>query len=134
MFKYLEKKKIYFVYIPLTVYWISLFIATSVPTTSLPTIAVSDKVEHFAAFFILSILLTLTLLYQNKNSFLKNHFLASSFVIVALYGVIDEIHQYFIPGRYCELLDWISDVTGSVIGVFLVFILVKKFGYLTDNV
>ena len=133
MFKYLEKKKIYLVYIPLSIYWISLFVATSVPAKSLPSVAIGDKIEHFAAFFVLSIMLTLALLYQSKYGFLKKHFLAASLVIAALYATIDEIHQYFIPGRYCELFDWFADFTGSIIGILLIFYLLKKFGYVAGK-
>jgi VanZ family protein len=33
-----------------------------------------------------------------------------------LYEVSDEIHQYFVPGRSCELRDVCSDSTGAALG------------------
>ena len=38
-------------------------------------------------------------------------------VISALYAVTDEIHQYFVPGRACRLLDVGIDTCGAIFGV-----------------
>jgi VanZ family protein len=37
-------------------------------------------------------------------------------IITSAYGVIDEIHQYFTPGRDCNVWDWIADTLGAVLG------------------
>ena len=37
-------------------------------------------------------------------------------VISSLYGVSDEYHQLFVPGRTFEVLDMIADTIGSVVG------------------
>ena len=129
MFEYLEKRKVYLVYVPLIIYWIILFTATSLPAANLPSVAISDKIKHFGAFFGLSVLLSLTLLYQNKNLLFKNYFLAASLVISSIYGLLDEIHQSFVPGRNSEFLDWVADSLGAAVGVFVVFYLLKKFKY-----
>lgn len=36
--------------------------------------------------------------------------------IVAAYGVVDEIHQYFVPGRHASALDWLADAVGGMLG------------------
>lgn len=36
--------------------------------------------------------------------------------LTAAYGMIDEIHQSFTPGRSCSLLDWVADVFGAALG------------------
>ncbi len=130
MFDYLEKRKVYFVYVPLIVYWLLLLIGTSLPTDDLPSVAISDKFKHFGAFFGLSILLALTLHYQNKFLLLKKYFLAAALIITSFYGLLDEIHQSFIPGRYNEFLDWVADSLGAIAGILLVFYVMKKFNYL----
>ena len=129
MFEYLEKRKVYLVYVPLIIYWIMLFTATSLPASNLPSVAVSDKIKHFSAFFGLSVLLSLTLLYQSKILFFKKYFLAAALVISSIYGLLDEIHQSFVPGRNSEFLDWVADSLGAAVGVFVVFYLLKKFKY-----
>lgn len=37
-------------------------------------------------------------------------------VISAAYAVTDEIHQYFVPGRACRLLDVTIDTCGAIFG------------------
>jgi VanZ family protein len=38
-------------------------------------------------------------------------------VAVALFGVADEWHQRFIPGRSSDTTDWVADTLGAVTGV-----------------
>ena len=37
----------------------------------------------------------------------------------ALYGLSDEIHQHFVPGRSLDPADWLADCIGAAIGVWL---------------
>ena len=39
--------------------------------------------------------------------------------VSAAYAVTDEIHQYFVPGRACRLLDMGIDTCGAIFGVCL---------------
>jgi len=129
LFEYLEKNKVHLVYIPLVVYWIFLILATSIPAASMPKVAISDKIKHFSAFFGLSVLLSLTLMYQKKNFILKKHFLTFTLLIVSSYGFIDELHQTFIPGRNGEFLDWVADSFGAIVAVLLMWYLIKRLNY-----
>jgi len=43
----------------------------------------------------------------------------ASLVLSIAYGVIDELHQSFVPGRHCSLWDIACDVCGSIIAVTL---------------
>jgi VanZ family protein len=46
----------------------------------------------------------------------------SSLIVVAastLYGVTDELHQAFVPGRHCDPWDVLKDLGGSVCGVLV---------------
>ena len=40
-------------------------------------------------------------------------------VIISLYGIIDEFHQSFTPGRETSVLDWLCDTTGAAMGTFV---------------
>jgi len=128
LFKFLEKNKKLLVYTPLVVYWIILFGATTLPAASMPSFGVVDKVNHLSAYFILAILLFLTLLFQQKIPFAKNRVAAYAFIICSLYGMLDEVHQIFIPGRSAEFLDFLADACGALLGVLLMNYLVKKSG------
>jgi len=123
LFNFLERHKVVLVYFPLIFYWLILFTLTTLPTESIPSVGVSDKVEHLLAYFVLSILLYLTLLFQKKSVLLKNYAMLFTVLIVFTYGIIDEVHQLMIPGRSCELLDFLADMIGGIIGIIIVKIL-----------
>ena len=90
MLKLLDRKKIE---IALIVYWIILLGATSFPTTAIPSMGVSDKFMHFTAYFVLGVLLNLTLVFQTKYQILKKYNFLFTIFIGSVYGVIDEVHQ-----------------------------------------
>lgn len=37
----------------------------------------------------------------------------------AVYGVTDELHQAFVPGRTPDVADWFADMAGAFVGVWL---------------
>ena len=125
MLNLLEKNKISLVYIPLCLYWILIFVLTTLPSDSLPGIGASDKINHLLAYFGLGVLLKLSLDFQTKYPSLKKRSSIYTIVIGSIYGALDEIHQIFIPGRSCEFIDWVADVAGITIGVFIVILIYK---------
>lgn len=96
----------------------------------MPNVKINDKIEHLLAYFGLSVLLGLSLFTQNKSKILKKSYYLFSIVFVALYGAMDEIHQLFVPGRSCDINDWIADISGAIIGsvVIYLFVYVSKKG------
>ena len=42
------------------------------------------------------------------------------------YGITDEIHQYFVPGRFFDFYDMLADFIGSVFGVMLILFVLNK--------
>jgi VanZ family protein len=129
LFKYLEKRKVWLVYIPLAIYWIILFTATSLPIERLPSVGFNDKINHFLAYFILAVLVNLTLIYQRKSRFLFQKAPIVTIIIGLLYGAFDELHQIFVPGRFAETLDWMADGLGTIVGVLVVYYLIIKLKY-----
>ena len=47
--------------------------------------------------------------------------MASALVLTALYGLTDEYHQSFVPGRFADFRDVLADVVGAGIGTGLVW-------------
>lgn len=129
MLNYLEKRKVWLIYIPLAVYWLFLLIATSIPANNLPSLGVSDKLYHLGAYTVLSVLIKLTFIFQRKSKFFFDNATAASIIIASFYGALDEIHQIYVPGRNAELLDWSADVLGACLGSLIVSYLIKKFEY-----
>ncbi len=114
-----------YIYLPLAIYWTLLFILTTVPSKSLPVIATSDKVKHFAAYLILTILLHLAIHFRMVLRKRWKYGLPVVIIIVVLYGLADEVHQYFIPGRYCELLDLVANYIGLLVGITISSYLIR---------
>jgi VanZ family protein len=74
-----------------------------------------DKVQHLIAYAALS--MSLGLWFSGKKW--KNNARAITlliFGIASIYGIIDEVHQYFVPGRDCNVWDWTADALGAIIG------------------
>jgi VanZ family protein len=49
---------------------------------------------------------------------IKKAFIATM-ILCVLYGMTDEIHQCFVPGRSPEWRDWIADAVGSLAGILV---------------
>ena len=79
---------------------------------------------HIFLYAILAYLLIITVLEWRKSR-LRNVFLFSVFFSI-IYGISDEYHQGFIPGRTVSSLDVVMDMIGAVIGSFLFLIIHKK--------
>ena len=126
MYNFLQKNKMFLIYIPLAVYWIILFILTSLPGDNVPQFALNDKIKHFGAYFILSVLLSLTLHFQRKNEKVSAKFVFYTVISIIIYATFDELHQIFIPGRTAEFLDWLANLAGCLLGTFLVNLFIKR--------
>ncbi len=44
----------------------------------------------------------------------------------SVYGVTDEFHQIFTPGRSCDPLDWAVDTVAAVIGALICYAVLRK--------
>ena len=134
MFKLLFKNKKLYIYTPLVIHWISIFFLTTIPTKSFPKIfAYDDKAKHLIAFLVLSFFLTLALRVQNKYRLLKEKFIVFTLLICSFYGIFDELHQLFVPGRSAEVLDWVADFVGTLIGIYLANKIIKKYSQYTES-
>jgi VanZ family protein len=74
-----------------------------------------DKLQHFIAYFVLAGTIGF---WFSPDWWQKRRFSAFfiSAAIASAYGVVDEIHQYFVPGRNCNVWDWMADTIGAVAG------------------
>jgi len=77
---------------------------------------------HFFAFFFLSFFLLISL---TKGKPLI-HAILLAILISITYGIFDEIHQFFVPGRYCSFIDILIDSTGVLISSLIYSIRISK--------
>ena len=50
-----------------------------------------------------------------------------AFLLAVAYAISDEIHQFFVPGRSCQIKDVLIDSCGAAVGIGLVFISIKTY-------
>ncbi len=98
-----------------------IFGVSSVPGSQIPSFPVSDYMMHIFEYTALGMLLVWWRLRNTGIS--KGVALLQAILLGSIYGFFDEFHQYFVPGRCADPLDWVADTIGTVIGTFSVLIL-----------
>ncbi len=82
-----------------------------------------DKLHHFGAYFIMGIL---------AWRFFKDYFekpvttIVISLFFCSLYGLSDEWHQSYVPGREADALDWFADTLGASIALLAIQLIKKR--------
>ena len=84
--------------------------SSSPPPMELPSFSFADKLAHFLEYGLLASLIYLGL----EKSEAIFHPIFIPFLIAFLYGVSDEIHQYFVPGRDADVFDAVADAVGGL--------------------
>ncbi|MEZ5275389.1 MAG: VanZ family protein [Opitutaceae bacterium] len=72
-----------------------------------------DKIAHFCVFGLLATLI-LRMIPDGSRTFLAA---AAVVALVSVFGLTDEFHQSFTPGRSVEFADWVADTLGALTAV-----------------
>jgi VanZ family protein len=99
-----------------TIAWaVLLFGLSSISDLSFPIEVFSwdDKIQHLLAYMPLGWLLLRSIVWK-KSASQRDWWLA--ILIGGLYGVSDEIHQYFVAGRFMDWSDAMADTIGVTLG------------------
>jgi VanZ family protein len=118
-----SRRRLYF---SLLVTWVVFtFFLTSLPGRSfhLP-FRVSDKAVHFVFYGVMGFLCAL---WRRESGVPAGRAILSALLFTAVAGVVDEVHQHWIPGRSMELLDWMADTLGGGIGAIISVLLPRLF-------
>ncbi len=103
----------------LLIYWPFIFALAHIPIPQLVRKAsVSDKSLHFIAYLALVFLLWFAVSPDRKVTCRR----AAAwwvFLVTVCYGVIDELLQSVIVGRSCDAMDFLADLAGVLMGLFL---------------
>ncbi len=94
-----------------------------------------DKVLHAIAFMIMAVLVWRC--FRHFDIGIRSRF-GFSLLFCSLYGLADEWHQSFIPGRQTDIADWLADTTGAALCLFMLYKLQKprysaKIDVIVDN-
>ncbi|MFQ6041599.1 MAG: VanZ family protein, partial [Candidatus Poribacteria bacterium] len=74
------------------------------------------KVYHLIEYGLLSFLL-LRAFMNSSRKILSSDAVFFTVLSTIIFGLTDEIHQAFVPGRSSNIFDWIFDSLGAVAGV-----------------
>ena len=99
---------------PVVLYMAAIFYVSSLPKPP-PILAGSDKSLHLSAYFGL----TLVVVRAVAGGLAQRIGIRTAVVALLIaigYGVTDEVHQMFVPGRSADVYDLLSDATGAVAG------------------
>jgi VanZ family protein len=104
---------------PVYVYTLIVFVACTVPVAPpKPGGLWTDKTDHFAAFAVFEILVVRALHDTTRarpgQSILRRQLPAVA--LSAMYGGVLELWQGIVPWRSMELMDWVADVLGALLG------------------
>lgn len=112
-------KTFLYYWFPLIIYCLAIYIQSDFPASEhIPSFEFSDKVVHFLAYAVMGVLFyrayqTLRIIDNVKLLILL------SIVSATLYGISDEVHQYYVPFRDASIFDAIANTLGAVCGVYL---------------
>ena len=101
-----------------------IFVLSSIPADSYPDHpSFLNNVVHFFVYFVLVGLLVAALAGGKLKPLPA---LVIAIIIASLYGASDEFHQYFVPGRLADPVDWMVDTLGAIRGALVATALLRK--------
>jgi VanZ family protein len=109
-----------------------IFGISSVPGNRLPGISVNDYFIHLFEYVALGMLLMWWRLHNPGASIAGA--LCQAIFLGSLYGLADELHQYFVPYRCADSVDWVADTMGTAIGAIAVLVLFVVFSKQSDSI
>ncbi len=72
-----------------------------------------DKLFHAGAYGVLALLVWLALPRGNE----RTRRVVLALALASAYGVSDEVHQHWVPGRTTDVFDWLADTSGAALAV-----------------
>jgi VanZ family protein len=101
-------------HLPVILYAALILVVSSVPNLKTPLVRMpgGDKAVHFLEYGILALLTFRSVRHWRAGMTLRQTAF-SAMVLVAIFPVIDEFLQSFIPGRSPEIYDLVADICGA---------------------
>ncbi len=104
-------------------YSIMLFILSATPGKDIPGQVMGYSLFfHFGLYFVYGF----TLFTYFKNPF-------KSYTAGAIFAASDEIHQYFVPGRTCDPVDFLTDAAALATAMLIIMLWKPLFTFLTSS-
>jgi len=83
-----------------------------------------DKLVHFFLYAFLGMVLARALSWEEYYHHLKRRWYLYFAFLIPLVALVDEVHQFFVPNRSMQFIDWLADISGALCGgLFYIFVL-----------
>ena len=113
-------------WLPVLVYCLIIFVQSSFPASEhIPEFDFSDKLLHAGVYAVLGLLMFRAFRAMPER-FSTAGLAAMSIIFTVLYGASDEVHQYFVPSRHAEFMDFAADAVGGIFGVMVAMTVFKN--------
>ncbi|NNJ94423.1 MAG: VanZ family protein [Halobacteria archaeon] len=89
-----------------------------------PMFSHQDKLLHLAAYFVLGFFI-MGALRKSPAGYRLPQIIGVT-LLTALYGLLDEYHQSFVPGRNPALGDALADLAGGLLGALFMYLLARR--------
>jgi VanZ family protein len=101
---------------PVVVWMVFIYVMSSIPKLPhVPLFFDANTVAHALVFGVLFLLGERAFFYQHRSPILKRNSFWAAFALTCVYGILDEIHQSFVPGRTPDAMDVLADATGAIV-------------------
>ena len=115
------------IWLPVIFYCSLIFYLSSLESIQLPvTFWNIDKLLHLVEYGALAFLFLFAL--DKTVTFNKRALSIMTILFCLFYGISDEMHQYFVPGRFACVVDLIFNLTGAYFATNIYFFVKRKWG------
>jgi VanZ family protein len=114
--------------LPAIVWALVIFAASSIPASKLPRLVlkISDKIIHASVFLVFGLLVYRALEIRIQRSSFDWRRALLTVCAVTAYGVLDELHQSFVPGRTTDVWDATADATGGLLSALILYLVYRR--------
>ncbi|MBI5836283.1 MAG: VanZ family protein [Candidatus Eisenbacteria bacterium] len=121
-------RQVVFYWVPVLAYVSAIFYVSSLSSPPSPlTFEHADKLEHFAEYLLLGLLLGRALR-QSVAPFSPVAAVVMTVALVMMVAAADEYYQMFVPGRECDVFDWLTDSSAGVVSQVMLWQLWFRLG------
>ena len=108
--------------IPAVLWAAAIYLSSEIPGSSLPSSGGLAPVAHFVEYAILAGLIVFALPVKRPPAAR----IAIAVTLATAFGVLDELHQSFTPGRTPDVWDVAVDLAGALLGATVVGRLIER--------
>ena len=98
-----------------------IYYISDTPSSGFPSgLGIKTKIYHLGVYFLLTFFILLTIVRGKINN---KYLIIIALLVSVAYGISDEIHQFFVPGRHSTFRDVFIDTTGVLLATVFYYAL-----------